>query len=589
MPEDRRSGLVLGVARRTLPSLAQLRYINNLLTSRERVIVFVSSVVLFVAVSWLGTYHYLSTTHVVPDYGGEYSEAIVGHPQYVNPILAQTNDVDMDLTSLVFSGLFRRTKDQKLEPDLVTDYTISDDQLTYTFFIRRDAKWHDGEQLTAGDILFTIEAIQDPNYQSPLETSLRGVKAEQIDEYTVTLTLAEPFAPFLSSLTFGILPQHIWYDAYKVSSQNITLSEYNIRPVGSGPFMFDSLVKDSSGILKSYSLIPYTEYYGRKPYLEKLSFYFYTDLATALGALQKQQVSALGFITPEQKTLLQQDSNSLRYYRLQLPQYTAIFFNQKHSDVLATDAVRQALVWGVDRITIITDALKGEGEPLYTPILPGYLGYNAEVEKYGFDIEKGKQILEEDGWTIPEGQPAGEADGQYRKKNDQVLEFGLATVNQPEFLAMLQVLQANWTAMGIKVNVNVYEPADIQDQIIKKRDYEALLFGAIIGSDPDPYAFWHSTQMEHPGLALAVFYQKNIDDLLETARKTSDEEQRRLKYFNFQNILAEETPAIILYNPYYTYAMTRDVKGVDSQYISLPSDRFADILNWHIKTDRIKN
>lgn len=589
MPEDRRSGLVLGVARRTLPSLAQLRYINNLLTSRERIIVFVSSVVLLVAVSWLGTYHYLSTTHVVPDYGGEYSEAIVGHPQYVNPILAQTNDVDMDLTSLVFSGLFRRTKDQKLEPDLVTDYTISDDQLTYTFFIRRDAKWHDGEQLTASDILFTIEAIQDPNYQSPLETSLRGVKAEQIDEYTVTLTLAEPFAPFLSSLTFGILPQHIWYDAYKVSSQNITLSEYNIRPVGSGPFMFDSLVKDSSGILKSYSLIPYTEYYGRKPYLEKLSFYFYTDLTTALGALQKQQVSALGFITPEQKTLLQQDSNSLRYYRLQLPQYTAIFFNQKHSDVLATDAVRQALVWGVDRTTIITDALKGEGEPLYTPILPGYLGYNAEVEKYGFDIEKGKQILEEDGWTIPEGQPAGEADGQYRKKNDQVLEFGLATVNQPEFLAMLQVLQANWTAMGIKVNVNVYEPADIQDQIIKPRDYEALLFGAIIGSDPDPYAFWHSTQMEHPGLALAVFYQKNIDDLLETARKTSDEEQRRLKYFNFQNILAEETPAIILYNPYYTYAMTKDVKGVDSQYISLPSDRFADILNWHIKTDRIKN
>lgn len=582
MTEDRQSRLVLGVARRKLPTSAQLRYINNLLSFKERIIVLVCSALFLAAVVYLGVYYHLSTTHVVPAHGGEYSEGLVGHPQYINPILSQTNDVDMDLSRLLFSGLFRRTKDQQLEKDLVTDYNISEDQLTYTFYIRRDAKWHDGQALTAADVLFTIQAIQDPNYQSPLESSLRGVQAEQVDDYTIKLTLKEPFAPFLSSLTFGILPQHIWFDAYKVSSQNITLSEYNVRPIGSGPFVFDSLVKESDGVMKSYHIVPFTDYYGQKPYLDKVSFYFYSDLDSAKTALQQKKVDGLGFITPEQKTALQKDGANLEYHRLQLPQYTAIFFNQRHSDVLANDDVRQALVWGVDRNTIINDALSGEGEAIYTPILPGYLGYNAEVEKYGFDLEKGKQILEDAGWTIPEGE-------QYRKKGDQVLEFGIATVNQPEFLTTLQVLQANWEAMGVKVNVNVYEAADIQDQIIKERDYEALLFGAIIGSDPDPYAFWHSTQMDHPGLALAVFYQKNIDDLLETARQTSDEEQRRLKYFNFQNILAEELPAIFLYNPYYTYAMNTDVKGVSSQYITLPADRFADILNWHIKTDRVKN
>lgn len=589
MAEDRQSQLVLGVAKHKLPTRAQLRYINDLLTFKQRMTVLVSSLVFIVSVGFIGVYAYLSNTQAVPASGGQYSEAIVGHPQYINPVLAQTNDVDMDLTSLMFSSLFRRSKDQSLSPDLVTDYSISDDQLTYTFYIRRDATWHDGQPLTASDVLFTLQAIQDPNYQSPLETSLRGVQAAKVDDYTLTLTLAEPFAPFLSSLTFGILPEHIWYDAYKISPQNITLSEYNTRPIGSGPFMFGSLVKDASGILKSYQLVPYADYYGAKPYLEKLTFYFYSDQESALSSLQQKQVDGLAFVAPEQKTALQKKTRTLNYHRLQLPQYTAIFFNQEHSDVLAEDAVRQALVWGVDRTTIINDALDGEGEPLYTPILPGYLGYNAEVEKYGFDLEKGKQILEEAGWIMPEGPPAGEARELYRKKDDQILEFGIATVNLPEFLATLQVLQDNWTAMGIKVNVNVYEPADIQEQIVKKRDYEALLFGAIIGSDPDPYAFWHSTQMEHPGLALAVFYQKNIDDLLETARQTSDEEQRRLKYFHFQNILAEEIPAIFLYNPYYTYAMNKDVKGVTNQYISLPSDRFADILNWHIKTDRIKN
>lgn len=582
MSDKPSSRLVMGVRQRSLPNIAQLRYINDVLTAKERLMIIVCWVVVVLSLVFMGAYHYMATTHVVAAPGGEYREALVGHPQYINPILAQTNDVDMDLTRLLFSGLFRQTKDQDLEPDLVSDYEISEDQLTYTLYVRRDAVWHDGVPLTAADVVFTIQAIQDPNWQSPLEPSMRGVTAQKIDDYTLTLTLKEPFAPFLSSLTFGILPEHIWFDVYKVSTQNITLSEYNIRPIGSGPFIFDSLVKDSGGTMKSYAVKPFDQYYGQKPYLQRASFYFYADLASAAAAVQQNEVDGVAFVTPEQKTDLQTNAHGLSYYPLQLPQYTAIFFNQDHSDILATDAVRQALVWGVDRQTIIEQALQGEGDVIYTPILPNYLGHNPEVEKYGFDLAKGNQILEDAGWTIPEGE-------QYRKKDDTLLEFSIATVNKEEFLQTLQVLQDNWTKMGIKVNVNVYEPADVQEQIIKSRNYEALLFGEIVGGDPDPYAFWHSSQMKHPGLGLAVFYQKNIDDLLETARKTSDEEQRRLKYFHFQNILAEETPAIFLYNPYYTYVISNNIKGVSSQSITSPSDRFADISNWHIETERVNN
>lgn len=581
MPEQEPPRLVVGVRKRSLPTLAQLRYINNILTSRERIVVMVCWIVVVVAALFLGVYRYIDTTTVVAASGGTYREAIVGYPQYINPLLAQTNDVDMDLTRLLFSGLFRRTKEQRLEPDLITDYEISEDQLTYTFYLRRDTVWHDEQPLTANDVIFTIQAIQDPNWQSPLEPSMRSVEVSKIDEYTFTLKLQEPFAPFLSSLTFGILPEHVWFDAYKVSPQNITLSEYNIRPIGSGPFIFDSLVKDTNGILKSYHIRPFEKYYGAKPYLEEVSFFFFPDQASAVAAVEQHEADGTAFMTSEQTAILKSRARGLNYYRLQLPQYTAIFFNQEHSDILATDAVRQAIVYGVDRETIIQEALHGEGEGIYTPILPGYIGHNAEIEKYDFDLERGKQILEEAGFTVPEG-------GEFREKDGTLLEFSIATVNQEEFLKTLEVLKTNWTKMGIKVNINIYEPADIQEQIIKPRKYEALLFGEIMGSDPDPYAFWHSSQMEHPGLGLAVFYQKNIDDLLETARKTSDEEQRRLKYFHFQNILAEEIPAIFLYNPYYTYALSNDLKGIQSQYISQPSDRFADIQNWHIETDRIK-
>lgn len=573
--------LVLGVTKRRWPTVQQLRFIQDLLTQRERLIVGWSMIALVVAITSMGVYHYFDTTELKPAQGGDYSEVIVGQPQYVNPILAQTNDVDLDLTRLLFSGLFERTADQSLEQDLVTDYTISEDQLTYTFYLRRDAKWHDDTPLTASDVVFTIQAIQDPTYNSPLEPSLRGVVVTQVDDYTFTLKLEEPFAPFLSSLTFGILPKHIWYDVYRGSIQNITLSEYNIRPIGSGPFQFDQIDKYNTGFIKSYSVVPFTNYYGDKPYLDRVTFRFADDQYVAADDLRGSLVDGIAFITPDVKADLVAHDKHLAYYPLQLPQYTAIFFNQKHSDVLANDTVRQALVWGVDRSAIIQQVLQGDGQPIYTPILPGYLGYNTEVEKYGFDIEKGKQILEDGDWKTPEGET-------YRKKGDQLLEFTIATVNQPEFLKTLDILKSNWEQMGAKVNINVYEAVDIQDQIIKTRNYEALLFGQVVGSDPDPYAFWHSKQMQHPGLALSVFYQKNIDDLLETARKTSDPEQRRLKYFNFQNILAEDLPAIFLYNPYYTYAVDDAIHGINSQYITTPSDRFADIVHWYRNTDRVK-
>ena len=516
----------------------------------------------------------------MPQQGGEYTEGLVGSPERINPILAQINDVDMDLSSLIFSGLFKYNENQELEQDLVTDYEISEDSKTYTLYIRRDAVWHDGEQLTADDVLFTINAIQDDNYNSPLEPSLRGVMSEKVDDYTIKLTLSETFAPFLSSLTFGILPKHVWFDIYKISAQNVFLTEYNLKPIGSGPYVFDSLVKDTEGNIKSYHLKLWEEYYDQKPFIEDFNFTFYDQVFSAVDALSRKQVDGLFGIPLEEEEALFKKNNDLVSHNLRLPQYTALFFNQDHSDILAKDSIREALVWGVDRDKIINEVLEGEGEGVYTPILPGYLGHNKDVEKYSYDLEKGKQILEDKGWAV--------SDEGFRKKDDQILEFTIITVEQPEYLNTLDILKESWEALGFKINVDIYAVEDIQELVISERNYEALLFGEIMGTDPDPYAFWHSSQQEHPGLALAIFYQKDIDNLLETARETTDEEQRRLKYFHFQNVLAEAIPAIFLYSPTYNYAVNKKIKGITVNNVPLPSSRFVDVKNWHIKTQRIR-
>lgn len=574
---------------RTLPNVAQLRYLPRLLSTRQRLLLFVSTSVFVLAGLLLFGRWYYRATEVVPVQGGSYTEGVVGLPQYVNPILSPLSDVDSDIAKLIFSSMFKYDDNQQLLSDLVTNYVISDDQLTYTFFLRSNVEWQDGERLTADDVLFTIAAIQDPQYQSPLYASLQGVEATKIDDFSFSLKLPETYAPFLTTLTFGILPEHLWYD---VPPQNIALTELNIKPIGSGPFRFESLTKDKTGTIKSFHVVRNDSYYGDTPYLNDVTFVFYPDMTTAVQALEGKKIEGLSFIPADVQEEVKKKNKDVQFDSLRIPQYTAIFFNQKRSDVLQDDRVRQALAETVDREAIIQSVLGGEGEAIYTAILPGYLGFNAEVNKYAFNEGDAIALLEAAGWHFPDGvtadqQVSDEHPFQPRQKDGSNLEFTVSTVDIPEYQETLRLLQANWQKIGVKVNVDSYSPEDIQQKVIKPRKYEALLFGEIVGTDPDPYPFWHSSQQEYPGLGLAIYRDREVDDLLEEARKTTNEEDRRLAYLHFQNNLAADLPAIFLYNPHYTYGIHKKIQGVNpQQYVTVPSDRFAGIVDWYVKTNR---
>lgn len=563
-------------AKRKIPTWAQLQYLPRLWTTREKTIANVALGVFILAFAITAIHFLWRNTESVANYGGTYTEGLVGSPLYINPILAASNDVDQDIARLVYSPLFTYDTSGTLVGDLATNYTVSEDQKTYTIFLRPDIKFHDGQPLTSDDVLFTIASIQNPEFKSPLRGSLAGVVATKIDDTSFSLTLTEPFAPFLTSLTFGIMPQHLWSD---IQPATLPLTELNLTPVGTGPFLFDKLIKDKAGNVKQIELIRNEEYYQSKAYMERIRFIFYPDQSSAVAALEDKHVDGLAFIPRDSKEEISKKNKRIQFHSMRLPQYTAVFFNTKKTVMLKDQAVRAALVWGVDKDRIIREVLGGDGEAMYSPILPGVLGYNPEVDKKGFDLEKGKQLLADAGWNVPEGE-------EFRKKGDQVLEFTISTVDLPEYQQTLGILQEDWKAMGVKVNVDTYAAEDIQSKIITPREYEALLFGEIVGTDPDPYPFWHSSQTKSPGLNLAIFYDKDVDSLLADARKTNDPEDRRLKYLNFQNILAEKVPAIFLYNPRYTYGIDKRLQGVEDLYITVPSDRFRDVSLWHTETRR---
>lgn len=546
------------------------------MTAREKAILAALCIVLVVS-GTLSVVGFIDTrTHLIPQFGGTYREAAIGQPHYLNPILAGSSDLDSDISRLVYSSLFRLDNNFQLQNDLATEYSISEDKRVYTVKIRHDVSWHDGEALTADDIVFTIRSIQTADYGSNLASAFQGVQVEKVDDYTITFTLKQPYAPFLSSLIVGIVPHHVWEN---IQPKNASLAEQMLKPVGSGPFKFSEIsTRRKTGEITTFRLVRNEGYYGQRPYLDQIVFYFYTTYEEAVQNLLAGKVDGVGFL-PLSLSDQVKSRASLTAEQLLLPQYTALFFNQTKNDVLSDAGVRAALALAVDRAKIIRDALHGQAAPLSVPITSGFFTFE-NLPQGNFDSEKAKQNLDEAGWKDTDG------DG-VREKKDKQLAFKIATTDWPEFIKAAEIIKETWAGIGVHVDIEQYGPGTIQQTVISPRDYEILLYSELLPAQPDPYSFWHSTQTRAPGLNLALFKDAKVDKLLEEARQTNDDTVRKEKYTLFLERIIDLNPAVILYQPYYLFAHGDDVRGNTMTHVNLPAGRFNDIESWHVKTKRV--
>lgn len=515
-------------------------------------------------------------TDLIPQHGGSYREATIGQPRYLNPILAGANDLDADISRLVYSSLFKFDKELNIVNDLATDYSISEDEKQYTIMIRDDVLWHDGEKLTAEDIVFTIRSIKTPDYGSPLENSFQGVEVEKVDDHTVRFTLQEPYAPFLANLTVGIAPKHVWEN---ISPKNASLAEQMLKPVGSGPFKFSEIItKRRTGEVTSVRLVKNKEYYQEPAYLDEFSFAFFNTNEEAVQALIADKVDGLSWLSLSHKDKFN-FRTSYEIHRLLLPQYFSLFYNQEKTRILEDDNVRQALTLATERETIIEEALDGEGDPLQLPLPEGLFGYSDEGNEPVYDPSKAKEILEEGGWVL-------NSEG-VRTKDGKPLKLKITTTDWPEYIKTAEIIKKQWGNIGVEVELEHLGAGSIQQTAVGPRDYEVLLYGQILPPIPDPYPFWHSTRTETPGLNLSLVKDEELDKTLEAIRTTSDETKRLEEFTKFQDRIADINPATILYRPYYLFSQKDDVQGVDVKYISLPADRYNNVEDWHVETKRI--
>jgi peptide/nickel transport system substrate-binding protein len=553
----------------------KLRLIPKVLSVRERYSIFVFLLIILASLIAIPVTSYFHYTEAQPDFGGSFIEGILGKPHLINPLLSQTNDADRDLTSLIYSGLLKYNEKGQLVPDLAKSYEISEDGLSYTVFLRENLVWHDGTPVTADDILFTIQTAKNPDYGSLQRVNWQGVDVELINNHAVMFRLKNKYAQFLNNLTVGILPRHLWQDVKPI---NFTLYELNLRPIGSGPYKFERLKKDKLGNVESYILKAHEEYHEGRPYIDTITIKFFDSEDTLIEAYNKNEIESIGFVSAKNIGRLK-FKKRLDIQQLKLPRYFAMFFNQSNSEILSDKNIRLVLNHAIDKNELVSKILDGNGVTVNSPMIINVLGQNDDVKTYEHDRELAENILTESGWDEQD------KDGVLLK-GEARLSLSITTSTWPELVEVATIIKEQLSPIGIDVTIETLPISQLQ-RTIKDRSYEILLFGEILNVDPDPFSLWHSSQKHDPGLNLALYDNKTADTLLEEARQTLNLAERMKKYDDFQQLVIEDIPVVFLYSPFYVYAQTKKINGFNTEIISMPSDRFVNIVNWYIKTKRV--
>ncbi len=554
------------------------RHVTRLPASDRAFLTIALLVMIFTGISALYAFnqHNLVTT---PGRGGALVEGIVGIPRFVNPVLANTR-ADRDVTALVYRGLMKIAPTGELVPDAAEAVTLSADGTTYTITLRRDVRFHDTTPLTARDVLFTIALLQDPELKSPYRGSWVDVTTEAISEYELTITLREPYAPFIENFTLGILPAHLWST---LPLEQIPFSQLNTEPIGAGDFQIARAIRDSSGIISSYELEPAPTALVT-PNINQVRLLFYPNEAAVITALNAGTITSTSYLEPSHLEAVQADSNTT-INTIPLPRLYTIFFNENRSPIIRDSSVRAALTAAIDRSALIEKTRSGFGVPINTPTtltLPNVESLSNRDDTSPTSTAP-TDILLAGGWKQTDG-------GMWEKRIDgetEILSLTITTSNQEVFSALAEEVATAWRAIGVEVQIEQYEQSGLVQSVIRPRDFTVLLFGIDHNRSQDLYPFWHSSQKDDPGLNISQYTNLTVDDLLEKARLTQDQTARRALMAEASALITAEAPAIFLFQPNQLYITRETVVMSPIIDINHPADRFMNVANWYVREERL--
>ncbi len=517
----------------------------------------------------------IQKTKIVAISGGDYSEGIVGQPSFINPVLAN-NDTDRDLIKLVFSDLGR----------LAESYKVSEDGKIWRYRLKESVNWQDGEKITSDDIIFTIETIQNPDVYSPTFQNWQGIGVQRISEREVEFKLPTPYVFFKAVLEdLKPIPKHIFA---KIPAANLRLSDYNLQPIGSGPYKILAFEKQSDGFIDSYTLERNDNYFGDKAYLKKLRVVFYASEDEIINAFNGGEIDGFGLMNNRDLVKI---IFPHQVFPFKMLKYYAIFFNYYSHPAIKERNVRMALDLAINKEELAKKAFGDYATAVFGPLIPGVEGFHlspSQGDNMRATVDKTNKILDDSGWILNE-------EGVRQKmigKESVKLEFTLVVPQIPILIETAELIKQEWGKIGVRTDLSIVSLSEINNQIIKTRDYQMIIFGNILGKSPDLYSFWHSSEKFYPGLNLSLYENKTSDKLIESIRENFNYRKRLADLLDLQSLIASDYPAVFLYSPDYLYIGKKKFYRFESlvgedNFISFPSDRFNNIEKWYVKTARV--
>jgi peptide/nickel transport system substrate-binding protein len=516
--------------------------------------------IVLVTAGWFGF-----AGRTAPGGSSRYVEGVIGQVERVNPLFAQPDTAEADISALVFNGLTRPRGDGIPVAGLAESWDISPDGLTYTFHLHAALSWHDGAPLTARDVAFTIATVQNPGFRGlpALAADWAGVEVATPDERTVVVTLRAPSSSFLSRAAMPVLPEHLLRG---VPVNDLLGAPFGLAPVGSGPYRVRELGRDRA-ILDanpSYHLGP--------PAIPEIELRFYRDEGALAASIERGDVDAALLPDGADGAAARAAATRDNLARTVLPRagYVALYLNNQRPP-LDEVRTRLALAAVIDRDALARDVLGAEALTGVSPLVPGsWAAPSQPAIAYG-DVDA---LFAEAGWF--RGQ------GGVRARNGVRLSLTLETNADPRRTRLAEAVAAQLRAAGVEVEVISLPAIQLVQQRLLPRDYSMVLFAWDTGPDPDPYGAWHTSQIAGAGRNFSGFHDVLTDATLEQARSTLDQVERMELYRRFETRFLSQAPSIVLYYPGRAYVHPAGLAGLDTGLQFDTSSRFRDVQRWHV-------
>lgn len=444
-------------------------------------------------------------------------EGMVGQPRHLNPVQISDNAVDRDLVTILYRSLFKYDEMGILVPDLAASYEVSDDGLTYTVHLSDKQSFDDGVQITTNDVIFTASKLP----------GIKDVRIEKQDDLTVKFILTQAYYGFPELLTFPVAAEHLGTEE-KPLSKFVSSTGFYVSAIDPAPNHIESITLRR----REFS----------KDFVNTIVFKFYNDrdeLKTALELGEIDMYAGSEISWPhfnEHSTVL----NGVDY---------AIYFNLNHAGVWTDLDSRKVLAAHIPKEMIVTQALENRYQLMNGPLSGEYA---RNIDPYPFVTET-TNLSGNINFVVPRTE---------------------------DNLKVAEIIKSEWEKLGLEVQLKVVDPDDLDDKIMARRDFDAILLGHEVSHDPDRYNYWHSAQVTYPGLNISGYKQVRVDKAIEKGRQEKDPSKRKEHYNLFQDSIVDDVPAIYLYQPRYSIFARDNIEGINLGVMYYPSERYRSLPQW---------